>query len=304
MSRPIIIGLALREDDAAPIALGRTVARLTDAPLVLATAYPPGSLYPIADPEYARALTGDARRALESVAAPLRAHHDVSVEVAPGTRAGALHAVAERAGASAIVVGSSHRGAVGRVLAGDVAANLLHGSPCPVLVAPRGYTRTGIDRIGVAFQDTPEGRAALDLAAGLAAVRGASLKLVTVVAPEVYTGAAMVPGWTMGSTELRDMMVEVAQRAADGALHRLDPGAPATAEVRHGPVVGALAAFSEEVDLLVTGSRGYGALHGVIAGSVSRGLAHLSAAPLLVVPPARATGDDTTEHMEALSILL
>jgi nucleotide-binding universal stress UspA family protein len=304
MTSPIIIGLALREDDAAPLALARTLARLTDAPLVLATAYPPASIYPIASAEYAKALMGDACRALESVAAPLRAHHEVSVKVVPGTRAGALHAVAEHLEASAIVIGSSHRGAVGRVLQGDVAASLLHGSPCPVLVAPRGYTRTGIDRIGVAFQDTPEGQAALDMAAGLAAVRGASLRIVTVVAPEVYTEAAMVPGWTMRTTELRDGLIEAAQRAADGALHSLDPGVPATAEVRHGPVVGELAAFSEEVDLLVTGSRGYGALHGVIAGSVSRGLAHLSATPLLVVPPARPTGDDTTERTEALPILL
>jgi nucleotide-binding universal stress UspA family protein len=305
MSGPIIIGLALREDDAAPLALGRTLAHLTDAPLVLATAYPPASVYPIASPEYAKALIADARAALERVAAPLRAYHDVSVAVAPGTRAGALHAIAERLGAGAIVVGSSHHGAIGRVLAGDVAANLLHGSPCPVLVAPRGYAARTVKRIGVAFQDTPEGRAALDVAAGLAAVTGASLRIVTAVAPEVSTSGAMVPGWTMGSTELRDMLVEVAQRAADGALHRLDPGVAATAEVRHGPIVGELADVSHEVDLLVTGSRGYGALRRVVAGSVSRGLAHQSAAPLLVVPaPAPAGSEARKERTEALPIIL
>ncbi len=304
MSRPIIVGLALREDDAAPLALGRTLAQLTGAPLVLATAYPPASVYPIASPDYARELIDDARRALEAAAAPLRATCEVSVMVAPGTRAGALHTLAVRFEATALVVGSSHRGAVGRVLAGDVAVNLLHGAPCEVLVAPRDYEGGDFGRIGVAFRDTPEGRAALDVAAGLAAATGATQRIVTVVAPELYTGAAMVPGWTMRETELRDQIIEIAQRAADGALHRLEPGVAATAEVRHGPVVGELSALSEEVDLLVTGSRGYGAVHGVMAGSVSRGLAHRSAAPLLVVPPGRSGGERDPERTEALPILL
>ena len=304
MSRPIVVGLALRDDDAAPLALGRIIARLLDAPLVLVTAYPPASAFPIASPDYAKALLDEARRALERVAAPLRTDHDVSVEVAPGTRAGALHLVAERRKAAAIAVGSSHRGAVGRVVAGDVATNLLHGAPCPLLVAPRGYAGGEIRRIGVAFRDTPEGRAALDAGAGLAVASGATLRIVTVVSPEAYTGAAMVPGWTMRTPELRDELIEVAQRAADGALHRLEPGVPATAEVRHGPVVGELAAVSEQIDLLVTGSRGYGALHGVIAGSVSRGLANRSAAPLMVVPPARTEAKRPTERTEALAVLL
>jgi nucleotide-binding universal stress UspA family protein len=202
------------------------------------------------------------------------------------------------------VVGSSHRGAVGRVLAGDVAVNLLHGAPCPVLVAPRGFEGGEINQIGVAFKDTPEGHAALDAGAGLAVASGATLRIVTVVSPEVYTGAAMVPGWMTRTTELRDELIEVAQRAADGALHRLEPGVRATAEVRHGSVVGELAAVSEHVDLLVAGSRGYGALHGVIAGSVSRGLAHGSAAPLLVVPPGRNGRERARERTEALPVFL
>ena len=40
MYRPIIVGLALREDDAAPISLARVLARVTGAPLTLATVVP------------------------------------------------------------------------------------------------------------------------------------------------------------------------------------------------------------------------------------------------------------------------
>jgi nucleotide-binding universal stress UspA family protein len=66
-----------------------------------------------------------------------------------------------------------------------------------------------------------------------------------------------------------------------------DPLAYSDFECRalHGPPGFALAAASASgVDLLVAGSRGYGPLHAVVAGSVSRHLAHHAACPVLVVP--------------------
>lgn len=95
----------------------------------------------------------------------------MSTHVRPETSAGlALHEAAIELDAAAIVVGSSHRGPIGRVLAGNVATSLLHGTPCPVAIAPRGYDKRpeGPWRIGVGFLDTPEGRAALSAADGIA----------------------------------------------------------------------------------------------------------------------------------------
>src|ERR687885_718966 len=71
--------------------------------------------------------------------------------LAPGR---ALHELAERESAALLVLGSSHRSAVGRVLAGTTAERLLHGSPCPVAVAPRGFATSeahGFATIGVAY---------------------------------------------------------------------------------------------------------------------------------------------------------
>ena len=45
-----------------------------------------------------------------------------------------------------------------------------------------------------------------------------------------------------------------------------------------------LAAFGEELDLLVVGSRGYGPLRRLILGSTSQHLAHSGRCPLLVLP--------------------
>jgi nucleotide-binding universal stress UspA family protein len=172
------------------------------------------------------------------------------------------------------------------VLAGDVAANLLHGAPCPVAVAPRGYTAPadGLRRIGVAFTDTPEGRVALAGAAGLARDGGGSVRCFTVVEPLGWTAAGAVPGWAP-PFDIAATARAVAQEAAEAALEAIPDGVEATAEVLdEGPTVAALAHTSAPTDLLVCGSRGYGALRGVMAGSVSRGLAHSAECPLLVVP--------------------
>jgi hypothetical protein len=42
MSSPMIVGVALRDDDGAPIALAEALCRLTGAPLALVSSYPYG----------------------------------------------------------------------------------------------------------------------------------------------------------------------------------------------------------------------------------------------------------------------
>ena len=63
----------------------------------------------------------------------------------------ALHDISIELDAATIVVGSSRRVPIGRVLAGNIGAALLHGAPCPVVIAPRGYEARpeGFQRIGV-----------------------------------------------------------------------------------------------------------------------------------------------------------
>jgi hypothetical protein len=99
----------------------------------------------------------------------------VTTTVVPsaGFPARVLHDLAEREEASVVVLGSSRRGHVGRVLPSAVTDRLLHGAPCRVAVAPRRFSFEDADGaprlIGVAFTDTPDGRAALARACMLAA---------------------------------------------------------------------------------------------------------------------------------------
>ncbi len=58
---------------------------------------------------------------------------------ATGSVPAALDEIAEAEGVDLIVVGSTHRGRVGRILPGSVGSRLLHGAPCAVGIAPVGY---------------------------------------------------------------------------------------------------------------------------------------------------------------------
>jgi nucleotide-binding universal stress UspA family protein len=88
-----------------------------------------------------------------------------------------LHELAEREAADLLVLGSSRRGLIGRVLVGDDTLAALNGAPCAVAIAPSGYGHEpGIVRkIGVAYDGSPESRHALELARQLAGELAATL---------------------------------------------------------------------------------------------------------------------------------
>ena len=93
-----------------------------------------------------------------------------AVVVTDRSPAHALRTIAERDAADLIVVGSSHRAGVDRVLAGDDAFATLHCAPCAVAVAPRGFAGSprALRRIGVGLDESRESRLALALACRLA----------------------------------------------------------------------------------------------------------------------------------------
>ena len=239
-------------------------------------------------PEWLAAVHRHAGLALAPIAATCAEDLDVSTHIRPGTSAArALHEVAIELEASAIVVGSSHRGRVGRVLAGSVTTDLLHGAPCPVVVAPRDYIERadGFQRIGVGFIDSPEGRAALSVACELARACDGSVAVFNVMEPIEWSPALLVDGWNIDRAFNAEREERV--RSTSASARRLVPEALlSTVEVPTGDPATILAGTSAGLDLLVCGSRGYGPLRSVILGSVSRELARSAACPLLVVPRA------------------
>ena len=72
----------------------------------------------------------------------------------------ALHSAGRAVDAAMVVVGSTHRGAVGRVVPGSTGERLLHGSPCPSRSCPAATRTTPVrsGRIGVGYDGSEESR--------------------------------------------------------------------------------------------------------------------------------------------------
>jgi nucleotide-binding universal stress UspA family protein len=229
---------------------------------------------------------GAARAALEHELSAMGVGRIRTEAVGDTSPARALHRIAERERADLLVVGSTHRGAVGRVLAGDVTLGSLHGSPCPVAVAPSGFAARDsapLARIGVGFDGASESRQALALAAALAATGGARLELVCAV-PPLLPLFAEAPYPEGGFGEYRLEGEELVGRTLDG----LDVDAVGEAVV--GNALESLVTLSQRVDLVVVGSRGWGPVRRILLGSTSARLVREAACPVLVVPRGAATG--------------
>lgn len=300
---PITVGVALRDDDAAPFALGRDLARFTHAPLALVHVFHYDPLTPLPAPEFEEAWREHVLSALARLAKPLLGETEVIVhaEARPSPVRG-LHDAAETLGASLLVIGASHRGRLGRTLPGGVGERLLHAAPCAVAVAPRGYVGAdrGLRHIGVAFADTPEGHEALSAAVAMAVLGEATLSVYTVVEPPPPVApATLAPAW-VPPPEFDEHRRERARAAAEQALSGAPAGVVDGVVILEGDAAGALARVSTEVDLLICGSRGYGPLRTVLMGGVSGHLAHSCACPLLVLPRDKSPASHGSDSVAAV----
>jgi nucleotide-binding universal stress UspA family protein len=291
MFRKIVVGVDAREGDQDAISLARALA--PEDAIVLANAYPYDDVRSrFANPGYQRALRDDVLDAVRGVReqaglpdAPIELIGDTSPERG-------LERLAESLGADLVVVASAHRGPVGRALLGDVSRGIMHRSPCPVAVAPRGWTRNVIRRIGVAFDGSPESRAALGWAARLAGSLDAGLRVRhAVLGPLVPARAA----YALDLHEIQEEMLAGARAEIDEALAALDPPADAKGDAVIGTCHEVLEGLAEEVDVLVTGSRGWGTLRSVVLGSTSDWLIHHAACPVVVVPRGVAEPEGSVE---------
>ena len=190
---------------------------------------------------------------------------------------------ARRVEAETIVIGSTHRGPLGRLVPGSVAGKLLHGSPCAVTVAPAGYDGgddAAIRMIAVAFDGSDASRAAVAEAVRLARAAQAGIKLISVVPHE--SGLA---GMAVSYQHLHAADKEY-RRGALAELARSLPHEMRPAErLRDGDPSHEIVAECETgVDLLVMGSRGRGPVRRVMLGSVSARVVRAAACPVMIVP--------------------
>ncbi|MCY1144451.1 universal stress protein [Actinoplanes sp. Pm04-4] len=286
MTGPVIVGVDGGPTSPDALELSRWFAEATAAPLIVAVVHPaPAALGSgRVDAEWVADRHRAAERVLEGARKDLEgATGDIEYRmVASSSSSHGLHDLAEQTGASMIVIGSGRQAAKERLLAGSTAERLLAGSVCPVAIAPAGLPiPPGARRtIGVAYVDTPDGRAALTAAAEVARRTGATLRLYTVVAE----GDASLP-FLIGD-DVERAFLDTARETYELSLRKAAesvPGVTAEWQVIAGNVVDALADLTE-VDVLYCGSRGYGPTRRVLLGGVSTRLVRRACRPLVVVP--------------------
>ena len=205
------------------------------------------------------------------------------VGLSPGA---ALHLRAEEQAADLLVVGSCSHGIFGRAMLGDDTRGALNGAPCAVAIASAGYAEnpTAIGRIGVAYNGSPESNTALAAARELAAQNDASIHALEVISIPSYSFTGLV------GTAFGDGIDEM----LNDANNRLEELPGVDAHAVYGLAGEELAAFGDEVDILIVGSRGYGPVRRLVLGSTSEYLERHARCPLLVLPRAAAPHENPT----------
>ena len=289
----IVVGYDGSEPARDGLALARSLALLLDGEVVALAVltYAPTeatwAIYERIQREDEERLTAEAREGLRDV-------EKVETAAIPAASpARELDRIAETRPADLLVLGSTHRGPIGRVLPGTVADRLMAGAPCPIAIAPRGFAgaERALRRIGVAYDGSEEARRALELAVRFAGVAEASLELIAVADPndplESRDGPderTVAVAGQEGIGRGRRRLAAEAQSAADSLPREIER----SVTVLDGDPRTALVEASERLDMLVIGSRGYGPIGRVLLGGVSSAIVRSAACPVLVAPRSAA----------------
>jgi len=287
MFKQIVVGVDEHEGGRDAIALARNVLA-RDGELTLAYVFAGDPhVYRSASAAYEASERERASELLERTRAETGVQAHLRWRGSPSVGRG-LHELCEVIGADLLVVGSSRRGLLGRVLIGDDTRAALNGAPCAIAIAPAGYSHqpVAMREIGVGYDGSPESEHAVAVARKVAAQCGAKLSAFEAVSLPTY---AFLGGPAPIDDAFEDLVDDARKRieALDGVEPHAAYGHPAVE----------LGVYSASLDLLIVGSRGYGPMGRLIHGSTSQQLAHTARCPLLVLTRA-ARAIETPEAAE------
>jgi nucleotide-binding universal stress UspA family protein len=218
-------------------------------------------------------------------------------ELAPGARIvvetdvsvpRALERVVTREHRTLLVVGSSRHTPEGHLRIGKRTRQLLCHFRCALAIAPRGLSaKPGLRlaRIAVGYDGSPESQAAVALAGSIAVDAGATLSVIGVVDDRIPAF-----GWSnIHDEQVRAIWSELLEPAVESLRGKAHDAAETTGArievvVRLGRPADVLLALGEEADLLVIGSRRWGAAARLLLGSTGEAVLQDASCPVLVVP--------------------
>jgi nucleotide-binding universal stress UspA family protein len=241
------------------------------------------------------ALVDDVRRDPMTIGIPGVDAVDVQLVVSEG---GAVPVLLEQAEhADVLVVGSRGRGAMRSALLGSVALHCTTHAPCPIVVVHPVEQLAPSPRVVVGVDGSAESRAALVAAVQEAGRTGAEVEVVATYFPtDCWTDVTRVLVQSVeairADLERRtDALVEdvLREQAGTGGEPRV------RIAVLEGPAGEVLVHRARNAQLLVVGSRGRGAIRGLLLGSVALHCAMHATGPVMLVhpQPSRATAVDS-----------
>jgi nucleotide-binding universal stress UspA family protein len=273
------------------LGLGRMLARTGDVTLTVCVVVPRTWDYPSparVDAEYAAFLNQHAEDAIaearELLDDSVRAEYTTS---SASSASEGLIATATEAGAALIALGSARHGPMGRITVGGIANEMLHISPVPVALAPRGYRPSSgarLRRVTCAFSGSTQSRSAFDAAVQLSRRHAVPLRLTTIVIRDRQMYPSQV------GYDAERLVVEQWRAQAREAQEKALATLPNDVSVETGIVDGqdwedALDSLPwEDGEMLVVGSSRLGPVARVFLGSSATKIIRSSPVPVLVVP--------------------
>jgi nucleotide-binding universal stress UspA family protein len=290
----VVVGYLAGKGGLAALHLGAEAARTLKTSLAVVTVVPKPWTTPSPariDAEYAQyadRLAADSATQARQCIASLDADLEVSFhKYAHRSAPGGLLQAAEELKADVLVLSSAADGKLGQVVLGSTADRLLHSSPVPLAISPRGYRGSkthGLTRITCAYPGTPESRHVVERVATLAAQLGVPMRVITFA----------VRGRTMYPPEVglhaEDSILESWASNAREALAKLKTDGLVGDDVALQVVTGngwdqALdAAEWLDGELLALGTSPQGAIARVFLGSKGAKIVRHSPVPVLVLP--------------------
>lgn len=263
---PVVVGVDGSTASLAAVRWAAHDAELRGCPLHIVYAAPRrparnlqgGGSWPDSEEVLARATVAAARMAPGT---------PVSCAAVPDLPGAAL--VAASGTAAVLVVGSRGSGGVPRMLLGSAGTYAAMHAECPVVVVPPRCDPAGSGPVVVGIDGSEVANLAARFAFEEAALRRAGLGSIRAVPPEGVSREAV--------------RMQLAT-----AVARWVPAFPDvrfTGRVVTGHPAGVLASAAADAQLLVVGSRGYGAVRRLALGSVSLRLLHTAGCPVAVVHP-------------------
>lgn len=284
----ILVAYLATSGGADAVVLGARLARTLGTDLEISMVLPPERITLAPTGNYESVLAKQASEWLAEAQALVADDINTTATISyADSSAEGIIAEAERVNAEAIVVGGGGGGLVGSHSLGSVVNELLHSSPVPIVLAPRGIRHSNIDRVRevtCAVSDRPGADLLLSTAVRAAGAAGTPLRLVSLVALD-----------SVGEGQKSDAAVlEEARKHATETVEEVKSKLPADVEVSWSVVDGPTVESAvnkldwHDGDVIMVGSSRLAQARRLFLGSTAAKMLRVLQVPMVVVPKEEA----------------